>query len=321
MPQTEIDIACPGCNAVFSVPIELCGEMAECTECSAVFEIPLIDEVPPTLGSDSGTIKGVFAPAPPVTTASNEEGATNTVKLSRTSIGMIPGLKDSFTLGMNAPGRPASTPSFSAPPPPNQPVAPVFKQPAAPTPQPPQQQPGVASMLGGTQPPPQKPVPQPQVQSQQPKLTFTKPPSPPIAKPMNAPAPPPAPAPAPTPRIATSQGAAAPQTSVSTPQAAQAVNLPSWTNVQLKQGEELQACREINKNPAVQALLTSLPVLLTIIALFFATNIAIAIVVIIWLLAFVIAFLMIKNSSKRAIVITNQRTICIIGKDRIELKK
>ncbi len=320
MPQTEIDIACPGCNAVFSVPIELCGEMAECTECSAVFEIPLIDEVPPTLASDSGTIKGVFAPAPPVTTASGEEGATNTVKLSRTSIGMIPGLKDSFTLGMNAPGKPVSTPSFSAPPP-KQPEAPVFRQPAAPPPNPQaQQQPGISSMLGGTQAPPQKPVSQPQVQTQQPKLTFTKPPSPPVAKPMNAPAPQPAPAPAPAPHTATSHGAI-PQAPASTQQGAQAVTLPSWTNVQLKQGEELQACREINKNPAVQALLSSLPALLTIIALFFATNIAIAIVVIIWLLAFVIAFLMTKNSSKRAIVITNQRTICIIGKDRIELKQ
>jgi hypothetical protein len=322
MPQTEIDIACPGCNAVFSVPIELCGEMAECTECSAVFEIPLLDEVPPTLESDSGAVKGVLAPAPPVTTASNEEGATNTVKLSRTSIGMIPGLKDSFIMGMNAPARNPSTPSVSVAPP-KQPDAPIFKQPvAAPPRTQAQQQPAVASP-GNTQPPPQKPVSQPQVQPQQPKLTFTKPPSPPIAKPMNAPPPPPAPAPAhaPAPHIATSQGAAPP--SVSTTQAAQAVNLPSWTNVQLKQSEELQACREINKNPAVQALLSSLPVLLTIIALFFATRvaIAIAIVIIIWFITFVVAFMMTKNSSKRAIVITNQRTICIIGKDRIELKQ
>ena len=276
MPQMEIDVSCPGCDAVFSVPVELCGEMAECTECSAVFEIPGVAEVPPTLNTDTGAIKGIPAPAP----ADNAVTATNTVKLSRASIGMIPSLKESFNLGQSAHAGSDSPISFTVTPP---------QQPNAPAQQ---------------------------------KSAFVKPPSPP---------PPPAkPVPAPAAHTTASQHSAPRNTSTQTSialaaqQIAQAVKLPPWTNIQLKQGEELQACREIKKNPAPIAVLASLPVLLTIAAMFFAKTqlgLAVVLVVVLWIATFVIALLMTKDSSKRAIVITSQRAICIIGKDSIELKK
>jgi hypothetical protein len=167
------------------------------------------------------------------------------------------------------------------------------------------------------QPPQQRPVAPAQT-----KLTFTRPPSqPPPAKPLPTPA-----APPPSAQPAASPQQSATQTSLSTQQhqTAQAVKLPPWTEIQLKQGEEVQACREINKNPGLTALLVSLPVLLTIAAIFFAKtqlSLAIVIVIILWIATFVIALLMTKDNSKRAIVITSQRTVCIIGKDRIELKK
>ena len=89
MPE-EIDIACPGCSAVFGVPIELSGETAECAECGVIFEIPSLEAGSGNMEStDTGAIKGVEA----------DGDTTNTVRLSRTGIGMIPQVKDSFTLG------------------------------------------------------------------------------------------------------------------------------------------------------------------------------------------------------------------------------
>ena len=292
MPQIEIDVSCPGCSAVFSVPIELCGEMAECTECSAVFEIPKVSEVPPTLNTDSGAIKGIAAPAASV---DNSTAATNTVKLSRASIGMIPSIKDSFSIDLNASGEPNSTPPFAA----------TFKKPEASA----NKQPVITT---------QSPVFQTQTQS---KLAFVKPvpPQPPPAKPIA----PPAAASAHT----TATQYSIPQQSTSSTQTSisqQQVALPPWTKIQLKQGEELQTCREIGRNPGLAAVLASLPVMLTVVAVFFAKTqfmLAVVLVIVLWIVTFLVAFLMAKDSSKSAIVITNQRTICIVGKDRIELKK
>jgi hypothetical protein len=112
--------------------------------------------------------------------------------------------------------------------------------------------------------------------------------------------------------------------SISGQQVAQAVILPPWTKIQLKQGEELQSCRVISKNPWLAAALVSLPVLLTFAAVFFAKTqfiLAFVLVAVIWILTFIVAFLMAKENLNSAIVITSQRNICIIGKDRIELKK
>lgn len=84
----NIQVVCPGCNSIFDLPIELGGQVGECTECGTVFEIPLIEKV--SSGSvdktETGSIKVEKAP----------EGTTNTVKLSRTSIGMVPSVKDNF---------------------------------------------------------------------------------------------------------------------------------------------------------------------------------------------------------------------------------
>lgn len=83
-----ISVSCPGCGALFELPPEMGGEIGECTECNAVFEIPKLEaiehgDVPKT---DTGSLKVSKAP----------EGATNTVKLSRASIGMVPDVKDNF---------------------------------------------------------------------------------------------------------------------------------------------------------------------------------------------------------------------------------
>ena len=283
MPQMEIDVSCPGCDAVFSVPAELCGEMAECTECSAVFEIPGVAEVPPTLNTDTGAIKGIPAPAP----ADNAVIATNTVKLSRASIGMIPSLKESFNLGSGGHAGPDSPISFTVTPP---------QQPNAPA----QQRSAFVKPPAASPPPPAKPVPTQVAPASAPVHTTASQHS--------------------APRNSSTQTSIA----LAAQQIAQAVKLPPWTNIQLKQGEELQACREIKKNPAPIAVLASLPVLLTIAAMFFAKTqfgLAVGLVVVLWIVTFVIALLMTRDSSKRAIVITSQRTICIIGKDSIELKK
>jgi hypothetical protein len=294
MPQIEVDISCPGCNAIFTVPVELCGEMAECTECSAVFEIPKVGEVPPTLNTDSGAIKGILAPTP---SENNATAATNTVKLSRASIGMIPNLKDSFTFGQSN-GAPNSAPSFTAPAP-QQPPVPVLRQPIPP---PPHQQ-------LGTQP--------------QPKLTFTQqqpPQAPPPAKPLpGSPA-----ANTTTSQKSVSQTTSSTQTSISGQQIAQALTLPPWTKVQLRQGEELLTFRETKKSSGLTAVLASLPVLMTVVSVFYAKTdliLAVVLVIVIWALTFILALFMAKNSSKRALILTSQRTICIIGKDKIELKK
>ncbi len=398
---SEIEVSCPGCNAVFSVPVELSGEAAECSECAAIFEIPRLEERPDAIDTDTGVIKGV-APATDYTST-----ATNTVKLSRSSIGMIPTLKDSFTFGNKAPGvgLGIQPPPSSPPPPPPQPSAwgapqqqqprmappparpapaapapvqqqmaprppmapqqaaparpvpapaapapvqqqvaprppmapqqaapqmapqqPRAPQPAAPArpvsaPAPVQQQPapqpapGVASMLGGA--PAQAPAAQ--------KPTFAKPPAPPQPPPARPVAPAPA-APAPahsTAPILPHPVAPAPAPTTSTqgvPAQHANVKLPAWTSVQLKQGEEAVAYKEDSKNPAVPAVLASIPVVLCAGAVFLGTM-GLIVVGVLCVATFIVAFVMSKGAAKRAVILTTQRAICIIGKDRIELKK
>ena len=86
---TEFNVACPKCGVVFAVPVEYAGEMAECSECDAVFQIPSAD----TQHEENQK-----------QTDANAEDAENgnshsTVKLSRSTIGMIPSLKDNFEIG------------------------------------------------------------------------------------------------------------------------------------------------------------------------------------------------------------------------------
>lgn len=86
-----IVISCPGCDAIFELPTELGGQVGECTECGAIFEIPTIKAV------DHGDFEKTDTGAVKPEVADNFDGApTDTVKLSRSSVGMIPDVKDSF---------------------------------------------------------------------------------------------------------------------------------------------------------------------------------------------------------------------------------
>ena len=221
----------------------MCGEMAQCAECETVFEIPSLDEDDSEdsfTSTDTGAIKGIEA----------DGDATNTVRLSRTGIGMIPQIKDNFALG--------SPPSSPKPPP----------GPSAP-----------------------------------PKKQFTKhapsaPPSAPQAPAAAAPAAPAAPA--------------------------KKVSLPAWTKVRLKKGEDVYGVREVSKSPMGAA----------IVAFIFALgaggagivlkdNMAMAAVGVVASAAigFIIVFLISKSGAKKALVLTSQRAVCVVGGERLEVKK
>ncbi|MCK5844406.1 MAG: hypothetical protein KAG97_06840 [Victivallales bacterium] len=127
MPE-EVDVACPSCDAVFSVPLEFCGETAQCAECDAIFEIPTPDEADSDgnmTQTDTGPIQGAEADA---------GEATNTVRLSRTGIGMIPQVKDSFAFGgaSPAPAPAIPKPSFAKPAASQRPSIPSAPAPSAP---------------------------------------------------------------------------------------------------------------------------------------------------------------------------------------------
>ncbi len=87
MDNKEFKVSCPKCRATFSVPLEFAGETAECAECDFVFEIPKPDQTENYDVTETGTITGVEI---------DERIAKGTVRLSRTSIGMIPTMKDKF---------------------------------------------------------------------------------------------------------------------------------------------------------------------------------------------------------------------------------
>lgn len=98
------------------------------------------------------------------------------------------------------------------------------------------------------------------------------------------------------------------------------MKLPVWTNVQLKQGEEAVAYKEDSKNPAIPAVLASLPVVLCAGAVFLG-SMGIIVVGVLCVATFIVAFIMSKAAARRAVILTSQRAICILGKDRIELRK
>ncbi len=288
----EIEVSCPGCNVVFTVPVELGGEIAECSECGAVFEIPKMEEIKGEQGylaeTGTGAIQGK------ITEESETASASNTVKLSRTGIGMIPTLKDSFTFGdaSAAPSLPPSAPSIEslqfktqirgsstpqAPPPVRTAASPAV---SAPPPRPP----------SGSSPAGQKPV-------------FKKPAFSPPSEPSAVAS---RPQPSPT---GTSKGIS--------PQ------FPPWVNIQIRPDEQVYAFREIKKNPVGVALLLSLPVLLSIAAVAVAKPdaiIAYVVIVAIWIATFVV-IAAVASGRKACLVFTSTRAILICGKDRTELKK
>lgn len=86
--KKEFEISCPKCKAVFTVPMELAGEIAECANCDSIFEIP---RPAPMAIHDIKVAEKVigYELAPPV-------NSHNTSKHTRTSLGMIPTIKERF---------------------------------------------------------------------------------------------------------------------------------------------------------------------------------------------------------------------------------
>jgi len=281
MPQ-EFDIACPSCNAVFSVPCELAGEVAECAECDAVFKIP----PPPTGGggfqlpkADSGAVLGMAG-------ADNFAGeVTHTVKLSRTSIGMIPTLKDSFKFDA-----PSPTASRSLPPPgAAMPRKPMLQRPASPA----------------TPPPP-------------PVAAAAPPPLPPAGKapaalplpPAAPPAPPAAAAAAPPPPTAAAAGRG------------RYVEIPEWTDIKLRRDEEALGVHQVEDRSIGLALLVAAPVLVAgICALIPSFGIRLILVGVLCIVTFGAAAFMLRRWCRQCLVLTTARAIAIIGGKRIEVKK
>ncbi len=108
MSDEIVKVACPSCNATYELPAEYRGQSGECTKCGAVFEIPLTDEITGG-GAVDATEAGFFgetdtdsmseeAAASGESDAPAEEAKTNTVKLSRMKVGMVPKVSDNFTL-------------------------------------------------------------------------------------------------------------------------------------------------------------------------------------------------------------------------------
>lgn len=85
----EINISCPKCDVSFFVPIEFFGETAECDACGKLFKIedPRNETVDNLQNTDTGSVVDDFV------------DTTNTLKLSRFGIGMIPDVNDGFQLG------------------------------------------------------------------------------------------------------------------------------------------------------------------------------------------------------------------------------
>lgn len=87
----EINISCPECDVSFCVPIEFCGETAECDACGKLFKIkdPRNEIVENLKNTDTGSVAD-----DPI-----DIDTTNTLKLSRSGIGMMPDVNDGFQLG------------------------------------------------------------------------------------------------------------------------------------------------------------------------------------------------------------------------------
>lgn len=75
--ESMIQTVCPACQSLFEVPEDMLGQEVECTECKAPFTICRYGDTP---AEDEG-----------------EESSSNTVRMSRTSIGMMPALTDEVT--------------------------------------------------------------------------------------------------------------------------------------------------------------------------------------------------------------------------------
>jgi hypothetical protein len=133
-----IRVSCPGCNIVFEVPPELGGQIGECTECGSTFIIPQLpgaapppqpveyqeetaqETVPEYTNTDTQTSNDMAKTAMGIE-LDDDEGPTNTVKLSRSSIGMMPDVDDNFSVNVVNRDRSTKAPEITesefAPPP------------------------------------------------------------------------------------------------------------------------------------------------------------------------------------------------------------
>jgi hypothetical protein len=117
--MADIKVACPGCSYVYDLPGEYAGQVGECTECGATFVIPEPTETAPaqepsdarpTPSTEEQPPSEEQAPAESQEVSTDtaagivydieEEGPTNTVKLSRASIGMLPDVDDQFNVNV-----------------------------------------------------------------------------------------------------------------------------------------------------------------------------------------------------------------------------
>lgn len=110
--MADIKVYCPHCNTEFEVPEEYLGQVAECSQCTNSFEVALpSDEAIPsnesipsdedgTLSTDTADLSNIEEPQAEEEPSEEilEETATSTIKLSRSSIGMVPEVQDSFKL-------------------------------------------------------------------------------------------------------------------------------------------------------------------------------------------------------------------------------
>lgn len=85
----EINSICPGCNTVFEVPADMEGENVDCPQCGTNFTITAAPMPSPDQTSDDLV---------PTDEEGEGGGYTHTVKMSRTSIGMVPAVDDNFNL-------------------------------------------------------------------------------------------------------------------------------------------------------------------------------------------------------------------------------
>jgi hypothetical protein len=140
---------------------------------------------------------------------------------------------------------------------------------------------------------------------------------------------PPPPRPPPLPVAGAMSAAVAPaqdETASSHPSATQSrirvVDVPAWTNIKLHKNEEPLAFQETTDSGTGMALLVSAPALLAGIGAFFKNpGVAMVVVGIVWIGAFLVAMFMIRSRGRRGLLMTSQRAIAIGGGKRLEVKK
>ncbi|MBN1864633.1 MAG: hypothetical protein JW808_06995, partial [Victivallales bacterium] len=103
-------------------------------------------------------------------------------------------------------------------------------------------------------------------------------------------------------------------------------DLPAWANVMLKKGEELVGVRESSGSSIGTAVLVAVSVIISGAAgiandMIGGMPIAAGAVGVICVTVFIAAILLGKKGSRRALVVTNQRAISVVGKDRLEVKQ